>query len=230
VGVQEMRSLVKVLLLFLVVLGLTGLCFSGQQLVVDRFNKSDEGKLPEGWKSRNKDLTEKARAVYRVVVEEDNAYLSAHSKGEAIQLGKEVEIELKDFQVLKWRWRVNKVCDGGDERYKETGDSPAGIYVVFPTWKKWNPRAIKYVWSASDLPKGYVTKSPYASETKIIVLENKTSPLNQWIEEKVNVRDDYQKFWGKKLKKIKLIGLMTDSDNTKKEAIAAYDDIVMEKE
>jgi hypothetical protein len=198
--------------------------------VVDKFSAADKGRLPSGWKSRNSKLTEKAKSVYKVVVEKGNAYLFAHSKGEAIQLGKEVEINLSEFPILKWRWKVDKICEGADERYKKTGDSPAAIYVVFPTWKKWNPRAIKYVWSASDLPKGFVTKSPYASETKIIILENKNSPLGKWLEEKVDVRHDYRKFWGKKLKKIKLIGLMTDSDNTKKEAIASYDDIVMEGE
>ena len=205
-------------------------CFGAQEMVVDRFSINDEGKLPSGWKSRNNDLTEKAKLVYKVVVEGDNAYLMAHSKGEAIQLGKQIEIDLKQFPVLKWRWRVDKLCQGGDERYKDTGDSPAGIYVVFPTWKKWNPKAIKYVWSASDLPIGAVTKSPYASETKIIVLENRNSPLGKWVQEEVNVKDGYQRFWGKKLKKIKLIGLMTDSDNTRKEAIAAYDDIVLQGE
>ncbi len=199
-------------------------------LVVDKFNITDEGKLPAGWKSRNNDMTEKARSVYKVVVEKGNAYLLAHSRGEAIQLGKELEVDIEQFPILEWKWKVDKLCDGADERYKDTGDSPAAIYVVFPTWKKWNPRAIKYVWSASKLPKGFVTKSPYASETKIIILENKNSPTGEWIEERVNVRADYQKFWGKKLKKIKLIGLMTDSDNTKKEAIACYDDIVMKGE
>ena len=216
--------------LVIIICGLWQPCLRAREVVVDRFSISDEGKLPTGWKSRNDDLTEKAKSVYKVVVEGDNAYLVAHSKGEAIQLGKEVEIDLRQFPILKWRWRVDKLCEGGDERYKETGDSAAGIYVVFPTWKKWNPKAIKYVWSASDLPKGFVTKSPYASGTKIVVLENRNSPLGKWVQEEVNLKHDYQRFWGKKLKKIKLIGLMTDSDNTGKEAIAAYDDIVLQAE
>ncbi len=217
------------ILCLVVSLGITPfVCWGSRILVVERFSAADKGRLPRGWKSRNDKLTRKAKSVYRVMVDSDNdAYLAAHSRGDAIQLGKEVEISLSEFPILKWRWKVDKLCQGADERYKKTGDSPAAIYVVFPTWKKWNPRAIKYVWSASGLPKGFVTESPYASETKIIILENKNSPLGKWVEERVDVRRDYRKFWGKKLKKIKLIGLMTDSDNTKKEAIACYDDIVM---
>ena len=199
-------------------------------LIVDTFNKEDVGKLPRGWKARNSKMTEQAKHIYKVVVEGKNAFLFAHSKGDAIQIGKKIEVDLKKYPVLTWRWKVDKLCDGADERYKKTGDSAAGVYVVFPTWKKWNPKAIKYVWSASGLPIGFKTKSPYASNTKIIILENKNSPLHRWIHEKVNVLEDYKKFFGNKVKDVKLVGIMTDSDNTKTEAIASYDDIIFESQ
>ncbi len=201
-------------------------CAIAGSLVVERFSPEDAGKLPHGWKSRNKKMTKKAELIYHVEVEGNNAYLRAHSRADAIQIGKKVNVDLKKYPILTWKWKVDKLCDGADERYKNTGDSPAAIYVVFPTWKKWNPKAIKYVWSASALPIGFRTKSPYASNTKIVVLRNKNSPLHKWIKEKVDVLKDYQHFFGKKLKHVKLIGIMTDSDNTKTEAIASYDDIV----
>ncbi len=197
-------------------------------IVIDRFSLNDVGKFPEGWKSRNHKMTEMAKNIYEVVADKNNAYLIAHSKSDAIQIGKKVDIDLKEYPILTWKWRVDKICKGADERYKKTGDSPAAIYVVFPTWKKWNPKAIKYVWSASSLHIGFKTKSPYASNTKIVVLQNKNSPLGKWIREKVNVLEDYRYFFGNKLKHVKLVGLMTDSDNTKTEAIAAYDDIIFE--
>ncbi len=207
---------------------MSGHSIAAESFVVERFKPSDEGKFPTGWEGRNDKETRKAQAIYKVVVEGDNAYLVAHSRGDAVQIGKKVEVDLKKFPFLTWRWRVDQICQGADERYKATGDSPAAIYVVFPTWKVWKPRAIKYVWSASELEIGFETQSPYSSETKIIVLRNRNSPLGQWITERRNVLKDYRKFWGKKLKKVKLIGIMTDSDNTKKEAVAAYDDLVME--
>lgn len=217
-------------LLFFMMVMMPVCCFASQPLIIEGFSCEDIGKLQKGWKARDNDLTEKAQDVYRVACNGDNAYLVAHSKRDAIQIGKEMEIDLKVFPIMRWKWRVDKLCEGADERYKETGDSPAAIYVVFPTWKKWNPVAIKYVWSASNLPKGYRTESPYASETKIVVMRNRSSPLGKWVEEKVNVRNDYMHFWGKELKEVQLIGLMTDSDNTKTEAMAAYDDLVMESE
>jgi len=217
-----------VLLTIVVILWLSPAHSTGvESFVVERFNSGDQDKFPSGWEGRNDKETRKAHKIYRVVVEEGNAYLLAHSKGDAVQIGKKVEVDLKKFPFLTWKWRVDKICQGGDERHKETGDSPAAIYVVFPTWKMWKPKAIKYVWSASELEIGFETQSPYSSDTKIIVLRNRHSPIGQWVSERRNVLEDYRKFWGRKLKKVKLIGIMTDSDNTKKEAIAAYDDLVM---
>ena len=199
-----------------------------QELVVEKFSPKDEGKLPHGWVSRNDDMTKEAAKVYKIVVDGNNAYLQADSKDDAIQIGKKIEVDLEQYPILTWKWKVDKLCEGANEKFKKTGDSPAAIYVVFPHWKKWNPTAIKYVWSASDLPVGYKTQSPYASDTKIIILQNNLSPLGKWIEQKVNVRADYESFWGKSLKKVQLVAIMSDSDNTKKEAIAAYDDIIFQ--
>ncbi len=198
-------------------------------LVVDRFRVEDKGKFPFGWEAVKGKQKEKARDIYKVVVEGENAFLYAHSKCDSVTIGKKMEIDISKYPILRWRWRVDKLPEGADERYKETGDSAAGIYVYFPSgFRKWNPKAIKYVWSATELPKGSVTKSPYASRTKIVILENRFSPLGKWIEERVNIKRDYERFFGKKLKKAKGIGIMTDTDNTRSEAIAYYDDIVLE--
>ena len=215
----------RAILLALVIL-IPSLSFSGE-LVVDRFSPKDAGKLPSGWEAVRKKQREEARKVYKVVVENGNAVLMAHSVKNSITIGKKFEVDLSKFPILRWRWKVEKLPEGADERFKETGDSAAGIYVYFPSgFRKWNPKAIKYVWSSTELPKGYVTKSPYASRTKIVILENRNSPIGRWVEEEVNVKLDYERFFGRKLKKAKGIGIMTDSDNTKSEAIAYYDDIV----
>ncbi len=199
----------------------------GSLKVVDRFTPGDDGKFPSGWRAVKNKQKKKAKDVYKVVVEGGNAFLCAHSKGDSVTIGKRFKVNLKKYPVLRWRWKVEKLPQGADERFKDTGDSAAGIYVYFPSGiRKWNPKAIKYVWSATELPRGFSTPSPYASRTKIVILENKHSPLGEWIEEEVDVRTDYERFFGKKLKKVEGVGMLTDSDNTKSEAKACYDDIV----
>ncbi len=221
--VRKGFSLILVLL-FLV----AGIVFSSEIVkVVDRFSVKDEGRFPSGWGAVRGKYKRKAKDVYKVKVEDGNAFLCAHSKGDAIAIGKKFEVDISRFPILRWRWKVDKLPQGADERFKETGDSAAGIYVYFPSgFRKWNPKAIKYVWSSTELPRGFSLSSPYASRTKIIILENKHSPVGEWVEEQVNIKTDYERFFGEKLKKVKGIGIMTDSDNTKSEASACYDDIV----
>ena len=107
---MKLRSL----LFSLLILALSSLVLADAPLVVDRFSLNDEGRLPSGWKSRNDEMTEKASSIYKVVVEGENAYLVAHSKGEAIQIGKEIEIDLNKYPILHWRWKVDRLCEGGD--------------------------------------------------------------------------------------------------------------------
>ena len=208
---------------------------------VDTFTLSGEAGELAGWVSADKKFLE----LYRVSKEEDNYFLSAKVKGKGIIIAKEFSYDLKEFPLLSWRWRVRKLPEGGDERYKCSGDSGAGIYVIFPSLfkpqrfkKRWGinipvpdalkPECIKYVWSAS-LPKGTVTDSPYASKTKIVVLENGTTPLNQWVAEEVNVYEDYRRLFNKEPEEVKALGILTDADDTSSEASADYDDIFIKK-
>jgi len=200
--------------------------FAYQTLVVDEFHASDEGSFPRGWESKRLD---EAKSIYKVRLENGNAILCVHCKNKAVAIGKKIEFDLKEYPVLRWRWKVLTSPDGADERHKNTGDSAAAIYVVFPNGMKvWSPKAIKYVWSSSALPKHSTTVSPYASNTKIVILENNTSPKGVWIEEKVNVYEDYVRFFGNKNVRAKMIGIMSDSDNTCSEVHACYDDIRLE--
>ncbi len=196
------------------------------ELVVDKFRPSDSGRFPKGWESKQ---PEEAKGIYKVVVKDGNAVLCAHCQGKAIAIGKKIKFELKKYPVLTWKWMVEKSPAGADERHKKTGDSAAAIYVVFPNGMKiWSPKAIKYVWSSSSMPHRSTTVSPYSSNTKIVILENCKSPKGVWIKEKVNVLEDYRRLFGKNNCKVKMIGLMSDSDNTDTEVKAYYDDIVLE--
>ena len=204
-----------------------GMASSAGQLIVDTFRINDRGSFPQGWESRHPG---EAKAIYRVSVENGNAVLCAHCVGKAVAIGKKIEFDLEKFPILTWRWKVVKSPEGADERNKETGDSAAAIYVVFPNGMKiWHPKAIKYVWSSSSMPQNCCTVSPYARDTKIVVLENNRTPKGVWIREKVNVLKDYRRFFGKGDPKVKMIGIMSDSDNTDTEVHAFYDDIAVEQ-
>ena len=79
------------------------------------------------------------------------------------------------------------------------------------------------------MPIGTVIESPYAKKTKIIVLQNGTSPLNTWVTEEVNVYADYRRLFNKEPDEVKAVGILTDADDTSSEAMADYDDIFLKK-
>jgi len=208
---------------------------------VETFTSSGKlGKL-EGWLSAD----EKFSDVYGIEKEEDNYFLKATSKGTGVIIAKECNYDLKEYPLLSWRWRALKLPKGADERYKKSGDSVAGVYVIFPSLFKpekfknsWGikipvpdslkPECIKYVWSAS-LSKGTVIESPYSSKTRIVVLENGNASLNQWITEEVNAYEDYKKLFHKEPDEVRAVGILTDADDTSSEAVADYDDIFIKK-
>ena len=181
---------------------------------VEDFSRFKAGTFPDGWKSWGGD----PRKVY-AVRSDSESYLEAKAVDAAVIIAKEFEYNLKEYPFLSWQWQVVQLPEGGDERYKKTGDSAAAIYVIFPGL--FRPDNIKYVWSAS-LPPGTTTTSPYNSKTKVVVLRNQSSPLGNWVSEKVNVYEDYKRLFGREPEPVQAIGLLSDSDNTHSSAVAYY--------
>ena len=66
-------------------------------------------------------------------------------------------------------------------------------------------------------------------KTKIIVLQNGSTPLNQWVAEEVNVYEDYGRVFQKEPDEVRAVGILTDADDTSSEAMADYDDIFIKK-
>jgi hypothetical protein len=186
---------------------------------LETFEDDAVGKPPKDWKTRSGEIEK----VYTVLEENGNKFLHADAKGVSVTIGKDDKFDVKRFPVITWRWRVTELPKGGDERKKDTGDSAAGFYVVFGGWPI--PNTVKYVWS-STLPVGTRLESPFAGQTKIVVLRSGPEQLGQWVEERVNVVEDYRRFFSEDPGKPRGIGILSDSDNTKSRAVADYDDVV----
>jgi hypothetical protein len=204
-------------LLLLTLLG--GAPAAAKDLPLALFDDSPVGQPPQGWKARGGDVA----GVYVVRAGEQGAYLHAEARGVSVSIGLEERYDVRQYPVLTWRWRVQTLPAGGDERRKGTGDSAAGVYVVFGGWPV--PRTIKYVWS-STLPVGTRTESPFAGDTKIVVLRSGPPQGDGWVEERVDVLEDYRRFFGEDPDPARGIGLLTDADNTHSLAAADYDAIV----
>ncbi len=185
------------------------------------FQGDEVGKSPSGWVSRDqKNMTE----VYSVQAEGGNKFLHADSHGLSVQIGYERKWDIKDYPILRWRWRAVIFPTGSDEQIRSREDSALGLYVVF----RGLPfvRAIKYIWS-DILPMGAAFASPYSSGTKIIVVRNGRALAGTWVTEERSVLSDYERFFGKggRHPVAQGIAILTDSDNTRSRAVGDYADI-----
>jgi hypothetical protein len=194
-----------------------------QPLVNLNFEGDEVGKFPSGWSSRD---TENMVRIYTVHSEGGNKFLHADSRGMSVQIGFEKKWALKDFPVLRWRWRAQIFPEGTDERKKEGNDSVLAVYVVFGGWPV--PRSIKYLWS-DTLPEGSEFESPHSGKTKVVVVRSGRAMTEKWVSEERNVFSDYRRLFGEGEKdpEARGIGLLTDADNTNTRATGDYDDIMI---
>lgn len=198
---------------------------SAQTLIGLNFERDEVGKFPSGWSSRDKENMIK---TYTVQAEAENKFLHADSRGTSVQIGYEKKWELKDFPILRWRWRAQTFPEGTNEREKSGNDNVLAAYVVFGGWPI--PSSIKYVWS-DTLPAGETFDSPHSSKTKVVVVRSGRSMIGKWIAEERNVLADYRSLFGEGEKNptARGIALLTDSDNTNTRAVGDYGDITISR-
>jgi hypothetical protein len=191
------------------------------------------GSYPEDiWEGRSGWLystTPKDEVYYKIQKEEGNLYLSAQTERHAVNFGRKAVIKfrgrennanLRLHKKLRWRWRVHSLPSGSDEREGNTNDSAAAVRLVFGT----NPisgKSLKYIWSET-LPVGTIIKS---KGQYIVVLRSGKQDLGKWVWEEVNAYEDYRQLFGGDPRSVDLLGLLTDSNNTKSFVKADYDDI-----
>ena len=73
---------------------------------------------------------------------------------------------------------------------------------------------LNYVWASRE-GDAAITPSPYTGRAMMIALEKGRPKLGKWVDEEVNIIQDYQKAFGRKPPPIAGIAVMNDSDDTK---------------
>jgi hypothetical protein len=162
------------------------------------------------------------RTEYRAVRENDREMLSATSHGAASGLFHEQKIDLRRTPVLHWTWTVTVTMERLDESRKSGDDFAARVYVVAKGGLAfWRTRALSYVWSGSR-PVGTMWASSYTANAVLIAAQSGRERLGTVIDEKHNIRQDWQRAFGEDITTIDAVAIMTDSDNSGQSAAALY--------
>ena len=167
----------------------------------------------------------KKKTKYTLGSNENGNYLKAEAEGVASGLGIEKKINLLKTPYINITWKVEKDLSGIDELSKKGHDYAARVFVIKKTGSTaLSKSAINYVFSSNE-PINKFWKSPFTKKSTDYVLSTTTNTLDEWVTVKANVKEDFKKLYNLDVNEIDGVALMTDTDNSKKLAIAYYQNI-----
>ena len=178
---------------------------------------------PLGWEVTEFTGTD---ASVELVRTDGRVALRLRSERNSFAVHRDLVLDLRQYPVLSWSWKVSRLPTGGDVREPGRNDQAAQVYVVFPRWPspRTNSDVLGYVWDARA-PVGTRLTHPKAPNVRIIVVESGPGRLDQWLPQQRNVAEDYQALFGRQPPRAGKVALMTDSNDTRSEAEAMFGDL-----
>ena len=165
------------------------------------------------------------KTKYSVGDNENGNFLRAEANNSASGLGKEITINLGETPFLNITWKVEKDLPGINESSKKGHDYAARVFVVKKTGATpLSNRAMNYVFSSNKDVNTY-HPSPFTKKSIDYVLSTTKDNFNEWVTVKVNVREHFKKFHNLNLEEINGLAIMSDTDNSKLNSIAYYQNI-----
>ena len=172
----------------------------------------------------------KKKTTYTLGSDENGNFLKAEAQGKASGLGIEKKINLLETPFINITWKVEKDLSGIIENSKKGHDYAARVFVVKQMgMTALSKRAINYAFSSNNSI-GQYWNSPYTKKSMDYILSTTLDNLNEWVTVKANVREHFKKFHDLDIKEIDGVAVMTDTDNSKLQAIAYYQNIYFSSE
>ena len=167
----------------------------------------------------------KNKTKYSLGKNENGNFLRSEAENAASGLGKEIKVNLSKTPFLNITWKVEKDLLGINENSKKGHDYAARVFVIKKTGATpLSNRAMNYVYSSNNKV-NTSQPSPYTKKSIDYVLSTTKNQLNEWVTVKVNVKEHFKKFHDLELNDIEGVAIMTDTDNSKRTAIAYYQNI-----
>jgi hypothetical protein len=185
---------------------------------------------------------------YETRTSEGENYLVAQSSGSASAIRSIHEFDVYRYPIGKWRWKVDNVYAKGNLLEKAGDDYPLRVYIMFKydpgqasfgeqlqyglakiVYGAYPPQSsLNYIWANREEEQG-IHPSPYTDKARLLVLRAGTAEVGRWVEEEVNLLEDYRRAFGTEPPATATIAIMNDSDNTG-EAATSYVDYILVQE
>jgi hypothetical protein len=181
---------------------------------------------------------------YELVRRDGATVLEARAEKSASGVARPLDIDPREYPVLRWRWKVANLIEKSDPTRKSGDDYPARLYITFrrnPSTTSALDRAwsalgralygveppfagINYIWERA-LPKGSFIPNAHTDRVQMIVVESGPELIGQWVAEERNIYEDYKRAFGTEPPMISGLAIMTDADDTGESATAWYGDV-----
>ena len=167
----------------------------------------------------------KNSTIYTIGNNENGSFLKAVANNAASGLGKEMQIDLNKTPFINITWKVEKDLAGIQENTKKGHDFAARVFAVKKTGATpLSNRAINYVFSSNN-EIGFNSPSPYTKKSIDYVLASTKNNLSEWVTVKANVKEHFKKFHNLDVSTLDGLAIMSDTDNSKMESIAYFQNI-----
>ena len=184
-------------------------------------------KIPTGWQGQK---WGDPRYDFTVVEDGGGKALHLKSADDSSTISKEIKVDVKQYPILEWTWKVVTLPPRGHARKAETDDEAAQLYVTFPRFPTTlRSRIIGYIWDSTE-PAGASFQSAKVSSVHYIVVRSGSADLGKWIPERRNVLEDYKKIYGENpSESAGAITLSINSQNTGSRAESLFGKILFTK-
>lgn len=173
------------------------------------------------------------QTTYAIQKQGGSTVLVAKSSNSASALVCKRTFNVAEFPIIRWRWKVDNVYTKANYRLKSGDDYPIRVYVLFlfdpetaaiglklkygiikTLYGRYPPHSIlNYIWTNKPDERDPV-KSPFTDRSIMIPLQHGPQEVGRWVEETVNVLEDYKRFFGDDPPSRAALAIMNDSDNT----------------
>lgn len=184
----------------------------------------------------------KEHTEYSIESEGGESFLKAESRASASGIIFKKDFNVLEYPKVRWRWKVGSVYKKGDAEEKSGDDYPLRVYIVFKydpgtasigtrikyglvksIYGEYPPHSgLNYIWANRKHNERIITNT-YASQVKMVVLQSGNENTGKWVEEEVNILEDYKSAFGEDPPATGGIAIMNDSDNTKESSVSYMD-------
>jgi Protein of unknown function (DUF3047) len=170
--------------------------------------------------------------------------LRARADGSASSLRHGLFADPKLTPILRWRWRTERVLQGGDMTTKDGDDYAARLYVFFDRDEKnmsmkertmlklgrmrygdqLPAAALCYVWDNRQ-PVGTIRDNAYTAFVAMVAASSGGAQVGQWVSLQRDVAEDYRRAFNTDPPRIIGVAVSVDTDNTGESTTSYFGDI-----